>query len=87
MMPRAPDAGIDGQLGARAEQAPLRHSAHPVRVPARVSVAGLRIDGCAEGRGPPATGTGRNTCRTRAQLRRGKEHDFATVNHEIEDGA
>ena len=32
-----------------------------------------------EGRGPAATGAGRDPCRTRAQLRRGKEYDFATV--------
>jgi Resolvase, N terminal domain len=34
------------------------------------------IDTGAEGRGPRTTGAGRNPCRTRAQLRRGKEHDF-----------
>jgi hypothetical protein len=37
------------------------------------------IDAGAEGRGPPATCTGRNARGTRAQLRRGQEHDFATV--------
>ncbi len=34
------------------------------------------IDRGAAGRGPQATGAGRYACRTRAQLRRGKEHDF-----------
>jgi hypothetical protein len=35
-----------------------------------------------EDRGPPATGSGRNACRTRTQLRRRQEHDFkvGTVN-------
>jgi hypothetical protein len=35
------------------------------------------IDTGAEGRGPPPTGAGRYACRTRAQLPRGQEHDFA----------
>jgi hypothetical protein len=35
------------------------------------------IDGGAEDRGTAATGGGRDACRTRAQLRRGKEYDFA----------
>ena len=34
------------------------------------------IDGGAEDRGTAATGGGRDACRTRAQLRRGKEYDF-----------
>jgi predicted nucleotide-binding protein len=34
------------------------------------------IDCCAESRGPPLTGAGRDPCRTRAQLRRRKKHDF-----------
>ena len=34
------------------------------------------IDGGAAGRGPPATGPGRDARRACAQLRRGKEHDF-----------
>jgi|SRR5580704_13947764 hypothetical protein len=33
-------------------------------------------DGGAAGRGPPATGAGRDARRTRAQLWRGQEHDF-----------
>jgi hypothetical protein len=34
------------------------------------------IDRCAEGRGSPATGGARATCRTRSQLRRKHEYDF-----------
>jgi hypothetical protein len=37
------------------------------------------IDGGAEGRGPPTTGAGRDASGTRAQLRRGKEHDFKAI--------
>jgi len=33
----------------------------------------------AEGRSTAAVGTGRDPCRTRPQLRRGQEHDFAVV--------
>ena len=33
----------------------------------------------AEGRSTAAAGGGRDPCRTRAQLRRGQEHDFATL--------
>jgi hypothetical protein len=36
----------------------------------------VEIDAGAEGRGLPATCGGRDACRTRVQLRRGKEHDF-----------
>ena len=36
------------------------------------------IDRGAAGRGPTATGARRDACRTRAQLRRGQEHDFPT---------
>jgi DNA invertase Pin-like site-specific DNA recombinase len=35
--------------------------------------------GSAEDRGTAATSRGRNACRTRPQLRRRQEHDFATV--------
>src|SRR5271169_2718706 len=35
------------------------------------------IDRGAAGRGPATAGGGRDACRTRAQLRRRKEHDFA----------
>jgi hypothetical protein len=35
-----------------------------------------KLNGGAAGRGPAATGGRCYACRTRAQLRRGKEHDF-----------
>ena len=41
--------------------------------------AGPEIDVGAAGRGPPATGAGCYARRTRAQLRRGKEHDFTVT--------
>ena len=40
----------------------------------------LRIGAGAAGRGSPATRAGRDACGTRAQLRRGQEHDFTARN-------
>jgi hypothetical protein len=39
----------------------------------------VEIDAGAAGRGPPATGTGRDARRTRAQLPRRQEHDFPAL--------
>jgi hypothetical protein len=41
------------------------------------------IDRSAAGRGPTATGAGRDACRTRVQLPRGQEHDFKAHQHLI----
>src|ERR1700731_4762959 len=65
--------------GARPDPHPHRRGPQPGAEARAAHGPSAEIDGGAAGRGPSATGGGRDARRTRAQLRRGKEYDFKAV--------
>jgi hypothetical protein len=69
--------GRIGGRGARSYQHPHRRGPQPGAKARATHGPTVETHDRAEGRGPPTTGGGLDARGTRAQLRRGQEHDFA----------